>query len=533
MLSVFSFLFIAGLLSGRKLSQTVFLRVVQDAFSETAVAAEIRSEDFSIIVNSYLTDTGEEYMFLPSWTEGKRLAVDRSAASFSMGERVESGKTVTVDQEHTLTVLTGSEIPSVFLTLENDLSYISSDKTLSDSGQAVILDADGKSVYAGGLEKIKGRGNTSWEQDKKPFNISLKGVASIPGFEGMASEFALVTSGDASFLRNRISNEMAKVIGAPYMDRICVNLYINDSFQGVYEMYRRITPDSLGIWDLEAETEQLNLFQGSVSQCTTGVTLDDWNQSITGKWWDYEKDPKDITGGYILEMDHAGRYADEPGGFISDSGAYVVSKAPSRLSKAQYQYISSYTQACENAMVSGVVQGSKEELCRYIDISSFVAKYLVEEVSKNIDSSSTSQYFYKDRNGVLYAGPVWDYDWAYGVGREQEGIDYLDPEGFSAREIPGTLTWWQLLYYNSAVYQDIVGTYEETLYPYLNRLTQTELVLWEEEVAESAVMDYVRWNRCGSPDMEAAGNEYHRQTEAVRNFLAARKEFLHREWSAD
>ena len=179
----------------------------------------------------------------------------------------------------------------------------------------------------------------------------------------------------------------------------------NDTFQGVYEMYPKINPESLGIWDLSAETEQVNRCWSLPVQSTTGVRLDDWNQSLTGKWWDYENNPENITGGYLLEMDHAARYEDEPSGFILDSGAYVVSKSPSRLSEAQYQYISGYMQECENAMISGVGKDSVEELSQYIDISSFIAKYLVEEVSKNIDCSSTSQYFYKDKDGILYAGP--------------------------------------------------------------------------------------------------------------------------------
>lgn len=531
-LSVLVFLFIIGLWLGKEQSQTVFVRFFQDASAETAVIAEIQSEDSLIIVNAFSTDAGNYYMFLPSWAEGKTLAVDGPAASFSAGT-VESGMSFAADGEDTLTVLTGSEIPSVFLTLEHDLTYISSDKELSDSGQAVILDAGGNSIYAGGLEKIKGRGNTSWEQEKKPFNMTLEGVVSIPGTSGMASEFALVASSDISFLRNRISNEMAKAMGAPYVEGACVNLYVNGIFQGVYEIYQKITPDSLGIWDLEAETEHLNRLQGSVSQATTGAALDDWNQSVTGKWWEFETEPEDNTGGYLLEMDHAGRYANEPSGFTLNSGACVVVKSPARLSEAQYLYISAYIQACEDVMVSSVGEGGRDALSQYIDIPSFVAKYLVEEVSKNIDSSSTSQYFYKDREGVLYAGPVWDYDWAYGVDRMQEDIDYLDPEGFSAREIPGTLTWWQLLYYNGEVYQDIVSVYEEILYPYLNRLVQSELSLWEEEITESAVMDYLRWNRCGSSDIEKIRDDYHRQAEAVVNFLSVRKEFLHREWTMD
>lgn len=541
-LSAFSILFIICLCLSRKQSQTVFIRLVQDASKEIAVIAEIQSEDLFITINAFQTNSGDYYLFLPSCAEGKNLVIDRNTFSnaqmdksdaFFSSEIVESGMTISVDAEHDLMILTGSEIPSVFLTLKNDLSYISSDKTLSDSGQAIILNADGKSVYVGGLKKIKGRGNTSWEQEKKPFNITLEGTASLPGISGLTSEFALVTSTDTSFLRNRISNEMSKVMEAPHVEGICVNLYINNSFEGVYEIYQKIKPDSLDIWDLEAETEQVNRYQDSISQYTTGITLDDWNQSITGKWWDYENNPDNITGGYILEMDSASRYEDETSGFILDSGAYVVSKSPSCLSEAQYQYIYAYTQECENKMVASVGRDNYDELSEYIDVPSFVAKYLVEEVSKNIDCSATSQYFYKDQDGVLYAGPAWDYDWAYGVARIQEDIDYLDPEGFSARDIPGTLTWWQLLYYNGAIYNDITSVYEKTLYPYLNRITDSELFLWEEEMAESAVMDYLRWKRCESSDLYEIRNKYHNQVEMVSDFLSERKEFLYKKWIAE
>lgn len=527
-LILLSFVFTACFCLSRMQQQTVLIQFVEGGDSELSVTAQIQSEDSLISVNAFRSDSGNYYLFLPSCTQGKLLAVGEGVSEDMT--IVESGMTLAVNEEYTLTILTGSEIPSVFLTLKNDLSYISSDKAFSDSGQAVILDQDGKSVYDGRLNRIKGRGNTSWEQEKKPFNIRLEKTVELPGTGAADTDFSLVTSTDMTFLRNRISNKMSEVMGGPYVKGTCVNLYINNSFEGVYEIYQKISPDSMDIWDLEAETKQLNQYQDLLSQQTTGMTLDNWNQSVTGKWWDYEKNPDNITGGYILEIDHPARYADEPGGFTLGSGACVVAKSPSYLSEAQYQYISAYMQDCENAMFSGVGKEDYRELSQYIDVSSFVVKYLVEEISKNIDCSSTSQYFYKDQDGVLYAGPAWDYDWAYGVGRVQEEIDYLDPEGFSAREIPGALIWWQLLYYNNGFYHNLVDTYEEVLYPYLNQLTQTELSCWEQDMAESAIMDYLRWGRCDSLDLKEIRNAYHGQVKMVSDFLSVRKEFLYREW---
>ena len=544
-------IFLLFCFSALKQSHTVYISIRSGDGEVPVITAQLTSGETSISIDAWCSDTGEYYLFLPSWAEGRLIQTEGSGLQTVSGEGsksfslpiLSSGQSFRLEGGQTLTILTGSQIPSVYLTLKHDLSHISSDQEQSDSGQALILSGDGETVYAGGLEKIKGRGNTSWEQEKKPYNITLQDSVTLPGMTGQTTDYSLVSSSDLTFLRNRISNEMGELAGTGSMACIRVNLYINNSFEGVYELYQRITPENMNLTDLEELTEQANPLRSeeSLNQLTTGLTLDDWNQSITGKWWDYENNPENITGGYILEADNAMRYSGEASGFILESGAYMVAKSPAYLSEAQYQYISSYVQECENVMRESVGLNDYQALSAYIDIPSFVGKYLVEEVSKNIDCSSTSQYFYKDQAGLLHAGPVWDYDWAYGVERIQEEIDYMDPTGFSARDIPGSLIWWQLLYYNNAFYQDVVSLYESVLYPWLNELVETGLTQWAQELSASAVMDYLRWGRVSvggeasasstATLMEAAGQAYMDQVEQVRSFLSARKEFLYSEWA--
>lgn len=544
-------IFLLFCFSALKQSHTVYISIRSGDGEVPVITAQLTSGETSISIDAWCSDTGEYYLFLPSWAEGRLIQTEGSGLQTVSGEGsksfslpiLSSGQSFRLEGGQTLTILTGSQIPSVYLTLKHDLSHISSDQEQSDSGQALILSGDGETVYAGGLEKIKGRGNTSWEQEKKPYNITLQDSVTLPGMTGQTPDYSLVSSSDLTFLRNRISNEMGELAGTGSMACIRVNLYINNSFEGVYELYQRITPENMNLTDLEELTEQANPLRSeeSLNQLTTGLTLDDWNQSITGKWWDYENNPENITGGYILEADNAMRYSGEASGFILESGAYMVAKSPAYLSEAQYQYISSYVQECENVMRESVGLDDYQALSAYIDIPSFVGKYLVEEVSKNIDCSSTSQYFYKDQDGLLYAGPVWDYDWAYGVERIQEEIDYLDPTGFSARDIPGSLIWWQLLYYNNAFYRDVVSLYENVLYPWLNELVETGLNQWAQELSASAVMDYLRWGRVNNDSQEtslspaalteAARQAYMDQVEQVRSFLAARKEFLYGEWA--
>ena len=544
-------IFLLFCFSALKQSHTVYISIRSGDGEVPVITAQLTSGETSISIDAWCSDTGEYYLFLPSWAEGRLIQTEGSGLQTVSGEGsksfslpiLSSGQSFRLEGGQTLTILTGSQIPSVYLTLKHDLSHISSDQEQSDSGQALILSGDGETVYAGGLEKIKGRGNTSWEQEKKPYNITLQDSVTLPGMTGQTTDYSLVSSSDLTFLKNRISNEMGELAGTGSMACIRVNLYINNSFEGVYELYQRITPENMNLTNLEELTEQANPLQSeeSLSQLTTGLTIDDWNQSITGKWWDYENNPENITGGYILEADNAMRYSGEASGFILESGAYMVAKSPAYLSEAQYQYISSYVQECENVMRESVGLDDYQALSAYIDIPSFVGKYLVEEVSKNIDCSSTSQYFYKDQAGLLHAGPVWDYDWAYGVERIQEEIDYMDPTGFSARDIPGSLIWWQLLYYNNAFYQDVVSLYESVLYPWLNELVETGLNQWAQELSASAVMDYLRWGRVNNDSQEtslspaalteAARQAYMDQVEQVRSFLAARKEFLYGEWA--
>ena len=544
-------IFLLFCFSALKQSHTVYISIRSGDGEVPVITAQLTSGETSISIDAWCSDTGEYYLFLPSWAEGRLIQTEGSGLQTVSGEGsksfslpiLSSGQSFRLEGGQTLTILTGSQIPSVYLTLKHDLSHISSDQEQSDSGQALILSGDVETVYAGGLEKIKGRGNTSWEQEKKPYNITLQDSVTLPGMTGQTTDYSLVSSSDLTFLRNRISNEMGELAGTGSMACIRVNLYINNSFEGVYELYQRITPENMNLTDLEELTEQANPLRSeeSLNQLTTGLTLDDWNQSITGKWWDYENNPENITGGYILEADNAMRYSGEASGFILESGAYMVAKSPAYLSEAQYQYISSYVQECENVMRESVGLNDYQALSAYIDIPSFVGKYLVEEVSKNIDCSSTSQYFYKDQDGLPHAGPVWDYDWAYGVERIQEELDYMDPTGFSARDIPGSLIWWQLLYYNNAFYQDVVSLYESVLYPWLNELVETGLIQWAQELSASAVMDYLRWGRVSvggeasasstATLMEAAGQAYMDQVEQVRSFLSARKEFLYSEWA--
>lgn len=515
---------------GRGQSVSAYLEVSGEGDS-LAVSISLATDDSSEVIHSWSDESGDLWLFLPSWSEGRILKTegDSELAAWN-GQTLSGGLAAQLSDGRTLTLLVGSEIPTVYLTLEHDFSYVQSDQEASDSGTILVVDADGSLLHSGKLAKISGRGNSSWNEEKKPFNITLGERAALMEDGLVTDSYCLLSSTDQTFLRNRISREMAKEAGAVSMASVNVDLYVNGRYEGVYELSERVTAQNLGIYDLEEETLRLNAAQEEPLQQTSGEIADDWNESVTGKWWEYDREPEEFTGGYLLEADDAIRYESEASGFILDSGTYIVAKSPENLTAVQYRYISTYLQNCEDIITASVELSGSEALDSCLDVASFVGKYLVEEVSKNIDSSSTSQYFYKDRDGLLCAGPVWDYDWAYGADREQEGIDYSDPEGLAANQVTGAFTWWQLLYYNDAFYEQVTAVYEESVYPWLGELTDSLLASWEEELSESAVMDYLRWGRVSSGTAEDAAARYHSEVEEVRDFLRIRTEFLYETW---
>lgn len=528
-IAILSILLVAGVLWTERYETAVRVTLSDDA--DAPVVATVKAGGDAVeIAASRIGDT--YWLFLPGTAENRVLLVDGEEQG-----KVDDDRTLTVvdlnGQEIALHILTGAAQPAVFLTTEGDFSKVQEDedKETAESGEALILLPGGGLAYNGELEDIHGRGNASWDQDKKGYNIELGNEVELPGLSGAYEEYALVSHTDKSYVRNRTSLEIMRAAGGLALDYITVDLYINGTYQGLYELHEKVTAETVGVTDLARANKDRNSSSGQPEQETTGVYADDWNASVTGKWWNYENEPSDVTGGYIIEANDAVRYEERRSGFMTSMGAYFTLKSPSRLSKAEYDYIQAYTQAVEDAMVSAVGSDSYEGLSALIDVPSFEAKYLVEEISKNIDTCVTSQFYYKDAGGVMYAGPVWDHDWAYGVDRIQEDVDYSDPTGFSANVMTGAFPWYQLLYYNAAFQNDVKSLYIQQLSSVVLDIANSRITTWQQDIERSAVMDLILWNSFETDDPEEVREQFYAEGEHVSDFLIQRNAFLLEQWS--
>lgn len=252
---------------------------------------------------------------------------------------------------------------------------------------------------------IELRGSTSMFYDKKPYGIELRDAA---GQEvdapllGMPAEsdFALVSPlNDKTLMRDVLAHYLART-SLPWSPRTrYCEVVINGQYMGVYVLIETIKrgKDRVDISKLKA----------------TDISGDQ------------------LTGGYMLRMDKYGaspgsvggnwasRYPPFPGGWQTTWFQYDYPKEED-IAREQEQYIQKYINDFEDMLQRG---DFSKHYADWLDMDSWAAYTLVQELSKNTDGYRLSAYFYKDRDSVdrrIKMGPAWDFNISFGIG------DYCD-----------------------------------------------------------------------------------------------------------
>lgn len=462
---------------------------------------------------------GMHYAFLPS-------ACKESGLEPEISEEIDPDSVVRLYSEH---------IPAVFIETESGASdLIDSDKNVKEPGTITVLEPDGSVSLRHSLEYIKGRGNTSYtEFDKKPYQIKLTESAPFLDMDPGKKWVFISNSADSTLIRNALSRNLAKHLGLPQSEEgTFVDLYLNKEYLGNYYVVEKIEvqKNRLQISDLETATEHENESED--------LSIYETAWTDTTKARQIPKDPEDITGGYLIERDFDNRFLKEveinESYFITNAKECFIVRDPEYTSEAQIAYINDYVQSVENAILSvdGIDSTTGKSYQDLIDVDSFVRKYLLEEVTANYDGGVASSYFYKDSDtidGLLYAGPVWDYDVSWGNSPNYLGQISTSPERLSRlASHSDSSVWFQTLYTKPEFYEKIVSCYTDEISPYLPLLADEILPMLDEITAASASMDHVRWEE------QYAENGYSgdraQQISFIAEYIAERKDFLDQAW---
>lgn len=198
---------------------------------------------------------------------------------------------------------------------------------------------------------------------------------------------------DKTLMRNVLTYQLGNEMGrwAP-RTQFC-EVILNGNYIGVYVLMERI---------------KTNPGRVNIDQLNFSDTLDN-----------------NLTGGYIVKVDKT-----TAGGVIAWTSPYTC-QAPGTgpiqyqlhdptidtihpLQKAYIQdYITDWEVALKSPGFTDPINGYKA----YIDVASFIDYFLLTELSKNVDGYRISTFLHKQRfseGGKLVAGPLWDYNIAWG-----------------------------------------------------------------------------------------------------------------------
>lgn len=273
-----------------------------------------------------------------------------------------------------------STLPTIYVETENNIPITSKE----DYVRATLRYVDGSGVKLYDALGIRGRGNSTWGMDKKPYRIKFDKKQEFLGPEkAKAKSWTLLANyADKSLIRNAVAACIGDFAGLPFnASAQFVDLVLNGEYLGNYQV-----SDQMEVREKRVEiTEQE----------------------------DPMTDTSDISGGYFLEVD--GFAYQEPAYFRTDRGVAVTIKSPDDeiIDRRQIDYIRNHANKFENALFSDDFTDPEKGYRQYVDSVTLAAWYVASEFTANPDCF-WSTYMYKEKgDDRFYWGPLWDYDIAF------------------------------------------------------------------------------------------------------------------------
>ena len=485
------------------------------------------------------SNDGKSYFFLPSYVKTNTISVAKlnnkeieingekikSHVQFNWSDTESYDIAITASdgsvlQQYQTSFMKSANLPAIFIDTDSgSMEYLHKNKNNEEGGSISIIEESGNMEYSAKLDRISGRGNSSWDAyPKKPYAIKLKTPKALLGMDAGKKWCLLPVWREEVRMSTRLAFDIANELGLEFTPECkWIDLYLNGEYNGNYLLCEAVAigDGRVEINNLEKENKANNPDILEAANFT--------EDSYKG----YELTNGDnIDGGYLVEKDYFLYYNEDNAGFLTDSGYCFTLKSPEHASREQVEYIREYFQTIENMIVNG-----EPDYDNYIDLDSFAARFLVDEISLNFDTNVTSMYFYKEKNSnLLYAGPVWDYDSSMGWGKLGSG-EWADYEQTTLNVLRDEeLNWYQLLFQNETFYNQVITDYEKLL-PYMETLIESTIDEYANTVQASTLMDETRWQNSYIDSNERGHYEtFDNNVRYLKFFLAKRLNYLCNKW---
>lgn len=396
-----------------------------------------------------------------------------------------------------------------------NLNSIHENKNNWESGNIIAVSGDGVMECNSKLSRFSGRGNTTYRAGKKPYTFTLDTAQELCGIERGKRWNLLALYYENDKIHSKITYDLARYLKMEYaVGCNWVDLYCNGEYMGLYLLTEAVSVGEgrIEIDDLEEENEKENI-KTDLGECTLKRMGEEY------AYYDI-KDPENITGGYLIEKSASERLKDYEPFFRTDIyNYYFTIKTPKYISEREMIYISQYIQKIENLVNTG------GEYWEYVDMESFAKQYLIDKIVLDNDAMWESSFFYKEKGcELLKAGPIWDYDRAFGA--------ILSDYTKQIEDAPNSMSgWYSHFYEDDAFKNEMIRSYREAL-PYLQWLCEEGIDIYVDYISASLKMDHIIMSTF-PPNETSCYGEYDNYIRYLKFFIASRVNFLNDLWEIE
>ena len=516
------------------------------AAEETTTEFSISFEQEYVVPGDTLSvnvEGAEEGAYTISWSMNGSVVTNLKNQTSYKVEDGDLQKLVVVsatneDNETVSTTMLISKLPVVYIDIANGEEI-----TTKEPYRDAVIKIQSNSVYADmgaqyeGATEIKGRGNSTWSLQKKPYRLKFDKKSNVFGMGKSKHWVLLANYYDTSLLRNTLAYNLSGEMGLTYISTVSVDVVINGSKRGNYQLceHIRVDEERVPVFDWEGFGEDVaadickaeNLdedVEGDMADYLVEnmgyITSGEFTfNGTTYKLADYDIEVPNITGGYAIELDE---YYDEVSKFKSSLNQPLMFKGPEfvNTNKDMMNYISGYINAFEGAILnnnvySTVYNGQRVHYQDLFDMDSLIDYWMVQELFFNEDAMKKSSYLYKEIDEKVKMGPIWDMDWSSDCMGDVSHTNKWQTVHFGANA--QKFQWYKYLVQDPYFLSLAQVRYQE-IRPLLEEMIEKDGIIDQQQVymAESGADNDKLWPR----------GSFMNDSENLQNWLSERIEWL-------
>jgi len=236
---------------------------------------------------------------------------------------------------------------------------------------------------------IRGRGNTTWKYDKKPYRIKFDKKTSLFGLGKAKSWVLLANYLDPTFITGTVAFEIGRRMDIPFTNHTNhAELFLNGTYLGSYVLTEQVQVNEHRI-NIDEEMDWL-------------LELDSY----------FDEDFKFRSGLLQLPVNIK---SPELGELDPAEASATMAEIRSAFNEMEYMLFS------EDFPGNGYRE--------IIDIYSVIDYLLANEIVRNAEIiHPKSVFMYKTESGRFRLGPLWDFDWGFGYNGNGSGFNYFEKE---------------------------------------------------------------------------------------------------------